>query len=135
MLLETSTLPIHGKYGTVQVEGPRCVVFFEEEFDKSAGLWDCRWELYAFVLQITCLCDYKTSITSSNAHTLVKGLSMSRSRVLNSGMELVLKILYYEYKHFFINLFIMVIVNYIFTYHCKIICLFFNIIIIICTSV
>ncbi len=44
MLLETSTLPIHGKYGTVQVEGPRCVVFFEEEFDKSAGLWDCRWE-------------------------------------------------------------------------------------------
>ncbi len=82
MLLETSTLPIHGKYGTVQVEGPRCVVFFEEEFDKSAGLWDCRWELYVFVLRITCLCDYKTSITSSNAHTL----SMSRSRVINSGM-------------------------------------------------
>lgn len=40
MLLETSTLPIHGKHGTVEVEGPYCVVFFEEEYDKAAGLWD-----------------------------------------------------------------------------------------------
>lgn len=40
MLLETSTLPIHGKHGTV--ERPYCVVFFEEEYDKASGLGTVR---------------------------------------------------------------------------------------------